>query len=56
VCGDFIGRCRPGQTAPDIVTSALESIQAEPAQAIFVGDTVWDVQAADVRAFRPRPY
>ena len=30
---------------PDIVSSALERIKAEPAQAIFVGDTVWDVQA-----------
>lgn len=30
---------------PDIVTSALECIGAQPGQAIFLGDTVWDVQA-----------
>ncbi|MDT5275358.1 MAG: hypothetical protein QOG95_2290 [Mycobacterium sp.] len=31
--------------APDIIASALESIDADPAEAIFLGDTVWDVQA-----------
>ncbi|GBE66456.1 haloacid dehalogenase [Mycobacterium sp. MFM001] len=30
---------------PDIVTSALECIGAQPGQAVFLGDTVWDVQA-----------
>jgi HAD superfamily hydrolase (TIGR01509 family) len=30
---------------PDIVASALERIQADPAEAIMLGDTVWDVQA-----------
>jgi HAD superfamily hydrolase (TIGR01509 family) len=30
---------------PDIVAVALERIEADPARAIFVGDTVWDVQA-----------
>jgi HAD superfamily hydrolase (TIGR01509 family) len=30
---------------PDIVTSALKCIGAQPGQAIFLGDTVWDVQA-----------
>jgi HAD superfamily hydrolase (TIGR01509 family) len=30
---------------PDIVTTALERIDAQPADAIFLGDTVWDVQA-----------
>lgn len=34
-----------GKPDPDIVTSALDGIRAEPAQAIFLGDTVWDVQA-----------
>jgi HAD superfamily hydrolase (TIGR01509 family) len=31
--------------APDIVASALERIEAEPSEAILLGDTVWDVQA-----------
>jgi HAD superfamily hydrolase (TIGR01509 family) len=30
---------------PDIVACALERIDADPAEAVFVGDTVWDVQA-----------
>lgn len=30
---------------PDIVASALECVGAQPAQAVFLGDTVWDVQA-----------
>jgi HAD superfamily hydrolase (TIGR01509 family) len=30
---------------PDIVTSALQRIQADPSDAIMLGDTVWDVQA-----------
>lgn len=30
---------------PDIVASALERIEAQPSEAIFLGDTVWDVQA-----------
>jgi HAD superfamily hydrolase (TIGR01509 family) len=34
-----------GKPHPDIVTSALQRIQAHPEQAIFLGDTVWDVQA-----------
>jgi HAD superfamily hydrolase (TIGR01509 family) len=34
-----------GKPEPDIVAAALEQIQAEPGRAIFVGDTVWDVQA-----------
>jgi HAD superfamily hydrolase (TIGR01509 family) len=31
---------------PDIVQVALERAGVAPAQAIFVGDTVWDIQAA----------
>ena len=31
---------------PDIVRTALEKAGLEPADAVFVGDTVWDVEAA----------
>ena len=31
---------------PDIVATALGRINAQPDEAIFLGDTVWDVQAA----------
>jgi HAD superfamily hydrolase (TIGR01509 family) len=31
---------------PDIVATALQRIDAQPQEAIFLGDTVWDVQAA----------
>jgi HAD superfamily hydrolase (TIGR01509 family) len=34
-----------GKPHPDIVSSALKCIDTQPAQAIFLGDTVWDVQA-----------
>ena len=34
-----------GKPHPDIVRSALECIHAQPEQAVFLGDTVWDVQA-----------
>lgn len=30
---------------PDIVATALDRIKAQPEQAVFLGDTVWDVQA-----------
>jgi HAD superfamily hydrolase (TIGR01509 family) len=30
---------------PDVVTTALARIQADPSDAIMLGDTVWDVQA-----------
>ena len=30
---------------PDVVATALERIQADPSEAIMLGDTVWDVQA-----------
>jgi HAD superfamily hydrolase (TIGR01509 family) len=30
---------------PDVVAAALEHIQADPSEAIMLGDTVWDVQA-----------
>ncbi|WP_406864488.1 HAD family hydrolase [Streptomyces sp. HUAS MG47] len=32
--------------APDLVERALGAVHAEPASAVFVGDTVWDVEAA----------
>ncbi|MFI1968625.1 HAD family hydrolase [Streptomyces cinnamoneus] len=32
--------------APDAVVQALEQAEAPPERALFVGDTVWDVQAA----------
>jgi HAD superfamily hydrolase (TIGR01509 family) len=31
--------------APDVVLAALERVGARPDQAIFVGDTIWDVRA-----------
>lgn len=31
--------------APDIVSIALERADVDPARAVFVGDTIWDVQA-----------
>ncbi|MEU7028410.1 HAD family hydrolase [Streptomyces sp. NPDC014779] len=32
--------------APDIVEAALDTVGAEASDAVFVGDTVWDVEAA----------
>ena len=34
-----------GKPSPDIVSSALECIHTQPEQAVFLGDTVWDVEA-----------
>jgi HAD superfamily hydrolase (TIGR01509 family) len=31
---------------PDLVHAALEKVDAEPAQAVMIGDTPWDVEAA----------
>ena len=42
-----------GKPAPDPVQRALELAKTDPAEAVFVGDTVWDMKAAraaDVRA------
>ncbi|MFE9570664.1 HAD family hydrolase [Streptomyces sp. NPDC006692] len=42
-----------GKPAPDPVHRALELAKTDPAEAVFVGDTVWDMKAAraaDVRA------
>jgi HAD superfamily hydrolase (TIGR01509 family) len=30
---------------PDVVATALDRIQADPSEAVMLGDTVWDVQA-----------
>jgi len=32
--------------APDLVEAALEAVGAEPEHAVFIGDTVWDIEAA----------
>ena len=37
-----VERAKP---APDLVRTALEKARARPDDAVFVGDTVWDVQA-----------
>jgi HAD superfamily hydrolase (TIGR01509 family) len=31
---------------PDIVATALERVDADPSEALFLGDAVWDIQAA----------
>lgn len=38
-----VGKSKP---APDIVVAALKTVEASPAQAMMVGDAVYDVQAA----------
>jgi HAD superfamily hydrolase (TIGR01509 family) len=38
--------------APDIVQVALEKAGVEPARAVFVGDTVWDVRACQQAGVR----
>ncbi|MEU8437643.1 HAD family hydrolase [Streptomyces sp. NPDC029216] len=40
---DDVDRSKP---APDLVQQALALIDAAPEEAVFVGDTVWDVKAA----------
>jgi HAD superfamily hydrolase (TIGR01509 family) len=42
VCGSDAQATKP---APDLVQVALDRIGVGPGQAVFVGDTVWDVQA-----------
>jgi HAD superfamily hydrolase (TIGR01509 family) len=42
-CADDVQASKP---APDLVHAALAKADAEPDQALFIGDTLWDVQAA----------
>ncbi|MFH8570082.1 HAD family hydrolase [Streptomyces sp. NPDC017993] len=35
-----------GKPAPDVVESALRQAEVPPERAVFIGDTVWDIQAA----------
>ncbi|MDY7102692.1 MAG: HAD-IA family hydrolase [Actinomycetota bacterium] len=37
---------------PDVFTAALEAVGGEPSQAVVVGDTGWDVQAARAAGIR----
>jgi phosphoglycolate phosphatase-like HAD superfamily hydrolase len=41
------GDVEQSKPAPDIVVAALEAVGVEPASAVMVGDTVYDVRAAD---------
>lgn len=41
---DDVDEAKP---APDVVGAALRKVGADPARSVMVGDTVWDVQAAD---------
>ncbi|MFG2892443.1 HAD family hydrolase [Streptomyces sp. NPDC048248] len=35
-----------GKPAPDLVEAALRQAEVPPERAVFIGDTVWDIQAA----------
>jgi HAD superfamily hydrolase (TIGR01509 family) len=39
------GDAAASKPAPDLVEMALKQAQAEPGETVFVGDSVWDVQA-----------
>ncbi|MFI6048875.1 HAD family hydrolase [Streptomyces violascens] len=41
-----------GKPAPDPVQRALELAEADPAEAVFVGDTVWDMKAGRAAGVR----
>jgi phosphoglycolate phosphatase-like HAD superfamily hydrolase len=41
----FAGDVETSKPAPDLVEVALDKAGVSPGQAVFVGDTVWDVQA-----------
>jgi HAD superfamily hydrolase (TIGR01509 family) len=43
-CAGDVERSKP---APDLVQVALEKARVRPEEAVFVGDTVWDVQACN---------
>lgn len=38
--------------APDVVGAALRKVDADPARSVMVGDTVWDVRAAERAGIR----
>jgi HAD superfamily hydrolase (TIGR01509 family) len=42
----FAGDVEASKPAPDLVEAALSKIGVPAAEAVFVGDTVWDVQAS----------
>ena len=37
---------KASKPAPDILVAALEAVRVRPADAVYVGDAVWDMQAA----------
>ena len=41
----FAGDVESSKPAPDLVQAALARVGVPPAEAVFTGDTVWDVQA-----------
>jgi len=41
---DDVDQAKP---APDVVGAALRKVGADPARSVMIGDTVWDVQAAE---------
>ena len=41
------GDVEAAKPAPDLLTTAMEQHGLDPARTVVVGDTVWDVQAAD---------
>jgi phosphoglycolate phosphatase-like HAD superfamily hydrolase len=41
----FAGDVESSRPAPDLVQAALDRVGMPPADAVFTGDTVWDVQA-----------
>ncbi len=42
----FAGDVETSKPAPDLVQVALDKAGVPPGEAVFVGDTVWDVQAS----------
>jgi HAD superfamily hydrolase (TIGR01509 family) len=46
----FSGDVESSKPAPDLVEAALRKIGAPAEQAVFIGDTIWDVQACQKAA------
>ena len=44
------GDVEASKPAPDLVQVALDQADADPAETVFIGDTVWDVRAAESAA------